>query len=312
MWSSLSVSELIGEQSLFNARAVIASGTGVSILVAGPEGHGQAPLAMEVVIAYMCPHTEEGKACGKCSICGAFSRGNSGDFLHVMPVGRSRIIKVEQITFRGEHEYFPITEFLRVRPVSAFRKVVLISDADRMSSAASNSLLKMLEEPPEWARFVLTTNALSQLQATIRSRCLLISCEQTTVDVPISALVLSSGAPEDAVRLSKDEYSNFTQPFYEWLLRLPVRSKNEALKVSEEFQIFSEVYRECAGIAKEETRTANASTMAILAAGVGSLIRSGNYEWVPVLERVIDAHNAVQANVRFPYICDSIFVNWPH
>lgn len=310
MWSNLSVSELVGGRSIRNAQAVVSSGTGVSILIAGPEGFGQLPLAKEVAAAYLCPQSESGKACCKCAVCGAFARGNSGDFLHVMPVGPSRNIKIDQITPREDKDYFPITEFLRVNPVSALLKVILIEDADRMTLAAANSLLKMLEEPPEWARFILTTAALGKLAPTIRSRCLLISCEQNEVTNSIAAKTLSGGAPEEATRLDSEPFLNFTAPFYEWFQSLDSRSKHDALKISEEFQQFAEIYHECAGLEKNETRIANAATLSILASGLGTKINAGEYRLISVLERVLEAHTAVQANIRFQYVCDSIFVNW--
>lgn len=58
-----------------------------------------------------------------------------------------------------------------VKPYQGRRKVVLIFSADRMNTAASNALLKTLEEPPGGLLLILTTDSISRLLPTIISRC---------------------------------------------------------------------------------------------------------------------------------------------
>ncbi len=60
-----------------------------------------------------------------------------------------------------------------VRPQQAERKVYIIKDAGLMNEAAQNAALKLLEEPPSYACFILCTHSAERLLATIRSRCVI-------------------------------------------------------------------------------------------------------------------------------------------
>jgi len=67
------------------------------------------------------------------------------------------------------------------KPISGMH-IVLISPADRMNQAASNALLKLLEEPPGSSCFLLFTNNQRQLMQTIRSRSQVLYCDVPVLD----------------------------------------------------------------------------------------------------------------------------------
>lgn len=60
---------------------------------------------------------------------------------------------------------------LMLKPVQAERMVIIIEEADAMTTGAANALLKTLEEPPPYVLFLLLTSRPEELPATIRSRC---------------------------------------------------------------------------------------------------------------------------------------------
>ena len=64
-----------------------------------------------------------------------------------------------------------INEFAYKKPVIATKKAIIIHNIEDLSLAASNSLLKTLEEPPTDVEFILTTKCLSSVLPTIKSRC---------------------------------------------------------------------------------------------------------------------------------------------
>lgn len=72
-------------------------------------------------------------------------------------------IKIEQIR--------NLIHWLFLRPMNSLYKLAVISDADGMTIEAANSLLKTLEEPPEYAKIILVTTNEQKLLATIQSRC---------------------------------------------------------------------------------------------------------------------------------------------
>ncbi len=113
-----------------------------------------------------------------------------------------------------------IQHFLAMREGVGTRRVVLIDDADLMTTAAANALLKMLEEPPPDVVFLLVAHRLHRLPATIRSRCrqlrfhpldvadvadwLATRCPGAAPDDRMAAASLAGGAPGHALRLLAD------------------------------------------------------------------------------------------------------------
>lgn len=107
--------------------------------------------------------TSEKPPCGACVACLQTERARHPDILLVEPQKKSRLISVEQIR-EVSHRIFE-TSF------AGGWKACVIAGADRLGSAASNALLKTLEEPPPRCLFLLLTDAPQSLLTTIASRC---------------------------------------------------------------------------------------------------------------------------------------------
>jgi len=103
----------------------------------------------------------DGKPCHQCPSCRKTASGAHPDILSVVP--ENGIIRTAQIK-----NIFSSTS---TRPHEGKRRMVVIEDADMMNREASNSLLKILEEPPLRTFFVLTAKNLTDLLPTIVSRC---------------------------------------------------------------------------------------------------------------------------------------------
>jgi DNA polymerase-3 subunit delta' len=76
----------------------------------------------------------------------------------------------------GKPEVIPIERFLRTMPILSRNKVVIIEEADRIYHESVGSILKTLEEPQSYAKFVLTSSFIGSVRPTIISRCISISC----------------------------------------------------------------------------------------------------------------------------------------
>jgi DNA polymerase-3 subunit delta' len=68
-----------------------------------------------------------------------------------------------------------LAQKVQFHPLEANAKVAIIDDADTMTDAAANSLLKLIEEPPSSTHFILITAATHRVLPTIRSRCQIVS-----------------------------------------------------------------------------------------------------------------------------------------
>lgn len=107
--------------------------------------------------------TEQNAPCGSCMSCVGAKSGNNPDIITVEPEPKRKTIGVEGI--RG------IITDAYVKPFLAKRKVYIFPDSGIMTEAAQNAFLKLLEEPPEYAVFILIADNSELLLETIRSRC---------------------------------------------------------------------------------------------------------------------------------------------
>jgi DNA polymerase-3 subunit delta' len=100
-------------------------------------------------------------ACGVCKSCRKIAAGNHPDIIRIQPIGP--FIKIGQIR--------ALLQTLAMKPYEAITRVAILSEAQAMNAAASNALLKILEEPPSRSMLVLTATQKSDLLPTIVSRC---------------------------------------------------------------------------------------------------------------------------------------------
>lgn len=155
--------EVIGHEGVRGRlrRALEAGRLAHALLFAGPEGVGKARTARWLVASAFC-HAAEAP-CGKCPECRAVARGTHPDLRWLEPPADGRDIGIDAVR--------ELRRFVSLAPGSSGRRAAVIDDADRLTVAAQNALLKTLEEPPSRSLLVLVTARPESLLATIRSRC---------------------------------------------------------------------------------------------------------------------------------------------
>ena len=151
-------------------------------IFAGPEGVGKFKAAREWAKMLLCknPLVEANFAdsCGSCQSCQLFEAGSHPDFNSVYK-------ELREFTAGGKGKPPPvdlpidvIRQFLigkvASKPTLSERKVFIVSEAEKLNAASQNSLLKVLEEPPEYCCIILLCTRLERLLATTKSRCRLI------------------------------------------------------------------------------------------------------------------------------------------
>ena len=130
-------------------------------LITGGSGDSRAALADRLTAAYLCEGPNP--PCGQCRACRKVGGGAHPDVYRAAPAPDKREITVDQIRALRADAY--------VRPNEGRRKVYLINPADAMNPAAQNALLKVLEEGPAYAAFLLLAGQPGLLLDTVRSRC---------------------------------------------------------------------------------------------------------------------------------------------
>lgn len=153
--------ELVGQDEARRVLAAAAAGDGMTHawLFTGPPGSGRSTAAVAFAAALQC---EDG-GCGECHSCRTSLAGTHPDVTRVIPEGLS--LGVDQVRSL-------ILDASRA-PTSGRWQVLIVEDADRLTEAAANALLKAVEEPPERTAFLLcapSTNP-AEISVTIRSRC---------------------------------------------------------------------------------------------------------------------------------------------
>ena len=152
-----------------------------AVIITGVDGLGKQALANEMVSALLCSHHDGlGEPCGDCQSCQLFQAGNHPDHTLVAPIDTSKYIQIEQIRQLKDKQM--------LTPNIADWKTVIISPADRMNAYASNSLLKLLEEPQKNTLLLLVSHNSDQLPITILSRCRRVEIVAPDKDVAINWL----------------------------------------------------------------------------------------------------------------------------
>lgn len=308
MSSSLSVSNNLGPRAAALVRAIGCADTCAAVLVAGEEGAAQDFAAEKLAQVFLCLQPIECEPCGECKACSSFARGNNADVLHVHPKGPQNLIRMGQISYESAYPYdktgdLPVRQFLFVGPAQSRNKIVLVHNADRMNMPAAHAFLKLLEEPPEYSRILLTTASASSLPTTIRSRCVLLPCDFGPSEDSFLHTI-AGGAPELMSKLASPRFEAFVGSLEIWLGKWLSRNRTEALKISEEFQELVLEYK--AASESDEDRLIRAEVVKLLANWLASKAHSRNVG--AMLESVIQMHRAVLGNVNFGYLCDSFFM----
>lgn len=157
--------ELAGNDRLKEQLLRRERGRGLShaYLISGPAGTGKHLLARRLTAAMLCAAPAERRPCGLCGPCKKVLAGVHPDVSILSGPGEDKPITVDQVRALRSDAY--------VRPNEGQRKVYVLEGADRMNSAAQNAMLKLLEEGPDYAAFLLLAENGGGVLQTVRSRC---------------------------------------------------------------------------------------------------------------------------------------------
>ena len=145
-------------------------------IFSGHRGIGKTTIARILAMALDC-RTQVGTAerptvepCLQCVSCREISSGGnaSGDTL---ATNSFDFIEIDAASNRGIDDVRSICSQADVRPARDKYKIFLLDEAHQITDAAFNAILKTLEEPPDWAIFMMATTEPESIPQTIRSRC---------------------------------------------------------------------------------------------------------------------------------------------
>lgn len=168
-----SLSKLFGHDSARQVlqRALESGNLPGTYLFVGNNGVGKGALAQAFAQAVAClnPQRQPFDACGGCISCREALRGHNPEIVTLSPAGEQ--MQIWQFWDRDNHPPGVLTHSLPYAPSLGKKRVYIIERAESLNESAANSLLKVLEEPPEYALFILLAAHTARVLPTIVSRC---------------------------------------------------------------------------------------------------------------------------------------------
>lgn len=155
--------------------------TANSVIFYGEKGCGKKLMAKYYTLLLLCEKPVDGKPCGKCNACVNTESFTHPDVTYAQKSGKLGGFSVE--TARA------ICSDAFIKPNnSSGRKIYIFPDCRNMDVRTQNTLLKIIEEPPEYAYFIFTSDSKSDFLATIVSRCVCFGLSPCTEEQTTSAL----------------------------------------------------------------------------------------------------------------------------
>jgi DNA polymerase III subunit gamma/tau len=126
-------------------------------IFSGPRGTGKTTIARILARAMNCTDRDEGQPCLECSNC--------------KDSGSVDVIEIDAASNRKIDDIRNLREKIKFSPIAAKYKIYIVDEVHMLTKEAFNALLKILEEPPKHAIFILATTEPEKVPDTVLSRC---------------------------------------------------------------------------------------------------------------------------------------------
>ena len=162
-WRPQSFKEVIGQPHVLTAleNGLTQDRVHHAYLFSGTRGVGKTTIARILAKSLNCETGVTATPCGKCDNCLAIDQGRFVDLLEIDAASRTKVDDTRELL-----------DNVQYKPAQGRYKVYLIDEVHMLSKHSFNALLKTLEEPPEYVKFLLATTDPQKLPITVLSRCL--------------------------------------------------------------------------------------------------------------------------------------------
>lgn len=179
-WRPQAFSEVIGQSSTVTAliNALDQSLLHHCYLFSGTRGVGKTSLARLFAQGLNCAVSMSSNPCKRCDSCMGIKNGDDLDCYEIDAASRTKV-----------EETLKILEMANYPPTRSKFKIFLIDEVHMLSNHSFNALLKTLEQPPSYVKFLLATTEPSRIPDTVRSRCIQFKLQPVKPDI-LSAHIL--------------------------------------------------------------------------------------------------------------------------
>ncbi|WP_200627612.1 DNA polymerase III subunit gamma/tau [Pseudomonas sp. LAM2023] len=162
-WRPRSFREMVGQAHVLKAliNALDNQRLHHAYLFTGTRGVGKTTIARIIAKCLNCETGITSTPCGTCSVCREIDEGRFVDLIEIDAASRTKVEDTRELL-----------DNVQYAPSRGRFKVYLIDEVHMLSTHSFNALLKTLEEPPPYVKFILATTDPQKLPATILSRCL--------------------------------------------------------------------------------------------------------------------------------------------
>lgn len=162
-WRPKTFSDVVGQAHILTAlsNSLKENRLHHAYLFSGTRGVGKTSIARLFAKGLNCVHGVTAEPCGECEHCKAIEEGHFIDLIEIDAASRTKVEDTRELL-----------DNVQYKPVQGRYKVYLIDEVHMLSRHSFNALLKTLEEPPEYVKFLLATTDPQKLPITILSRCM--------------------------------------------------------------------------------------------------------------------------------------------
>ena len=196
-WRPKNFSEVVGQSHVLTAleNGLKENRLHHAYLFSGTRGVGKTSIARLFAKGLNCVNGITADPCGECENCKAIEAGNFIDLIEIDAASRTKVEDTRELL-----------DNVQYKPVVGRYKVYLIDEVHMLSRHSFNALLKTLEEPPEYVKFLLATTDPQKLPITILSRCMqfhLKALDEPQISAHLNRVLTAENISFDAPALDK-------------------------------------------------------------------------------------------------------------